>query len=423
MNTVVVAAIGILVARHLGPERYGMLALALAVATVFSALSTLGVDRVAIRDFSRQTLPENGMLGSLIGLKAIGGTLGLMASVAVAAYLMEAGSELALVVGIFSLGFLLRVPATIGVLFQSKLQSRYLVWSNSAALGVAAVVKLGLIFRGADVAAFATAATIEALVAGVILIWFYRLRGGRPGSWTFDCSIAKSYLKQGAPLVLSTLAGLLYVQFDKIMLGEMTGLASVGIYAVFTQLIRIPQALFASVCSSVTPAIMRSYADQDRSVFESRLLRVLSLNAWASLWIAIGLALVGHELVSLLFGQDYAGSRALMILLALSFLIQVPNGLRTEFALVAGGTTQIFYLRVVALALNIVLNILFIPRWGVEGAAAATLATIVFFDCLSSFIVSATRPYGRIYFKAVLQGMAQRPIWNALLAATHRGTP
>ncbi|MBS5533269.1 oligosaccharide flippase family protein, partial [bacterium] len=67
--------VGIYVARQLGPARYGLLNYAISFVALFSVLATLGMDPVVVRELVRRPGKANSILGSALGLKALGNEL------------------------------------------------------------------------------------------------------------------------------------------------------------------------------------------------------------------------------------------------------------------------------------------------------------------------------------------------------------
>ena len=57
VNTAGTLLVGILVARYLGPEQYGLMNYVISYVSIFSVLSTFGLDNIEIRELSRK--PEN----------------------------------------------------------------------------------------------------------------------------------------------------------------------------------------------------------------------------------------------------------------------------------------------------------------------------------------------------------------------------
>jgi PST family polysaccharide transporter len=75
------------------------------------------------------------------------------------------------------------------------------------------------------------------------------------GKWRCNFSIARDLLSESWPLILSSLAILIYYRIDQLMLGQMVGDAAVGLYSSATRVSEMPYFIATAITSSVTPGI------------------------------------------------------------------------------------------------------------------------------------------------------------------------
>jgi len=180
-------------------------------------------------------------------------------------------------------------------------------------------------------------------------------------------------LSRSWPLVLHSLLGLAIFNSDFIFLRAMRGSEAVGFYAASYTLISFFQNLGVAYTMSLIPSItrVRNDASAARALIDGSMAQVMALG----LPVMIGGMLVAGPLVSLIFGAGYGPSaRPLQIL-----LVVIPVALLRNVAqgVLLANERQDLMLHTVAwaAAANVVLNVTLIPFWGMEGAAAATLAT------------------------------------------------
>ena len=91
--------------------------------------------------------------------------------------------------------------------------------------------------------------------------------------------------------------------------------------------------------------------------------------------IGLGVALVGPTLVVWLGGSRYADAGPLVRLLAAPLAESVANLPLAQIVIVAGRTTQLLVASIVAVGVNLLLDVALIPGFGARGSAAATIAT------------------------------------------------
>jgi O-antigen/teichoic acid export membrane protein len=96
---------------------------------------------------------------------------------------------------------------------------------------------------------------------------------------------------------------------------------------------------------------------------------------WLGIAIALPVSLVAEPLMRLLYGAPYAGSGAALAIVIWSS-VATFLGLVTSYWLVAENLQRIYPVRILAsLCTCVVLNLILVPRWGIQGAAVATVVS------------------------------------------------
>lgn len=188
----------------------------------------------------------------------------------------------------------------------------------------------------------------------------------------FDRPLLREMQRFGLPLVPSGLA-LIAVNFsDRFFLSRLSDLAEVGLYEIG---VRIASAMVLLLTAFRTAWPAFAYSIEDEEEAKRTYAYVLSALVAVAAWAALALALLAPWLVRLLATPDfYDGARVVAPLAFASALfagyivvsIGVGRARRTQFNWVITGA---------AAALNVGLNVALIPRYGMEGAAAATVAS------------------------------------------------
>jgi len=165
---------------------------------------------------------------------------------------------------------------------------------------------------------------------------------------------------------MQSVAGYLELRQDILLLGFMATTQAVGVYSVGVALAEmimfVPQAVYSSLLS-------RAFAEEQEGGAELTVRVTRLLFVFSSL-TAIVLAALAKPLVAIVFGAQFADASAVYLLLIpgmLSWALysQVQGFFASHGRLFPG-------LGVAALLLNLALNVAFIPRWGIYGAAVAT---------------------------------------------------
>ena len=379
------------VARHLGPAGFGVLSFALSLVLLFGTFWTLGLSGLVIRELVRDPDRESELLGTILGLRLLGGLVAVVAALGLTVAL-GTDAQTTLAVGILIVG-VLTLYAFDGIDFwlQAQVRSRSAVIARSAALMIASAINIGLIVVGAPLLAFIVAAALEYALAGVGLVLVYVRLGGRPATWTFSTDLTRRLLGASWPLILSGLANAINLRVDQLMLGTIKGDEAVGTYAAAARLSEVWYFVPVAIAASVFPAMVRTHAG-DRAAFDGWMRRLYDLMVALALPIAIGVSVLSTQLIFLLYGDRYAESGPILAIhvwagpfvflgAALSRWLIAEDRLR--FSLVRHGAGAL---------VNVGLNLVLIPPLGGVGAAISTLVSYAVASLGACFLYPPLRP-------------------------------
>ena len=219
------------IARYLGPERYGLLAYALTLVSMFQALSVLGLDNLVVRDIAAASERAHVVLGTAMRLRAAGAVGAYITLGATVAVLHARDPATAGIILLAGLSLLFQVTDVIDLWFQSQLQSRRTVMAKMLSYLTTAALKVTLVMAGVGLTWFAAAGVVEAALTAISLSVSDRLFHTRQ-QWTWDSALAMQLLRQSWPLLVSGLSIFLYMRASIMALREHAGNAQVGLYSV-----------------------------------------------------------------------------------------------------------------------------------------------------------------------------------------------
>ncbi len=392
-------SVGIWLARYLGPESFGQLSYAIAFVALFSAIATLGMDSIVVRELVRHSEKKDEIVGSTFVLKFIGGCLAYVI-VLTALWLMRPTDTLALwLVGIIALGMIFQAVDAVDFWFQSRVQSRYTVYAKNSAFLLASAAKVWLILTQAGLIAFAWVGLLEVMVGAVGLLIAYKATGNEFSSIRMRLSLMHDLLSKSWPLLLSGLAVTAYMRVDVVMLREMVGDQEAGIYAAATSLSEVWYFLPMVIVASLSPAIIKS-RDTNQDLYISRLRRLYFFMAWLAISVALPFSLLSSWLVGNLYGNEFGGA-APVLAIHLWAGIAVFLGVASSQYLLAEHLQKIsFYRTLIGLVCNVALNLALIPTLGAMGAAIATVISY-FIATFSLVFFKSTRSHTIYLFMAL----------------------
>ena len=392
--------VGVWVARYLGVQQFGVFNYATAFVALFSTLSTLGLDAIVVRSIVREPEKRAEILGTAFWLKLFGGVAALVLAVSSIIVVRHDDQLTISLVAILSSVGIFQAFDTIDLWFQSQVQSKYTVIAKNTAFVITALVKVALISFHAPLIAFAWAGLGEVSLGAIGLIISYRVRGYSPWLWPWSSPLAKTLLKESWPLILSGFSIMIYMKIDQIMLGEMIGNKSVGIYSAAARISEVWYFIPMAIASSVAPSI---YAAKEigEAIYYRRIKQLLRLLVLISILIAVPMSFISGTLITTLFGNNYAEAGNILAIHIWSSIF-VFMGLGTSSWFIAEGLT-VFSLRrtLIGAITNIVLNFILIPGYGGVGAAIATVISQAF----ASFLSNATHPKTRKIFNLQVKSL------------------
>ncbi|MEH2035267.1 flippase [Nostoc sp.] len=376
--------VGVWVARYLGVKQYGLFNYALAFVALFSPIFTLGLDDVVVRHLVRQSSNKEEILGTTFWLKFLGGIASVLLAVSTMFFLGEHETLKIWLVAILGIAGVFRASDTIELWFQSQVQSKYTVIAKNTAFLLNTLIKIALILTKAPLLAFALVTLAEFAMSAIGLLIVYQVKGSSLWLWRWSMAAAKTLLKECLPLIFSGFAIMIFMRIDQVMLGQMIGDSEVGIYSAAVRVSEIWYFIPGAIVSSVAPAIYAA-KEKSESLYYQRIGQLLSLMTCISLAIALPMSFLSDKIIMVMFGSGYAEAGPILAVHIWTSLF-VFMGLATSPWFIAEGLNHVSLGKTLFGAiLNIILNLLLIPKYAGLGAAIATIIS----QAAAAFICNA----------------------------------
>ncbi len=363
--------IGAWLARYLGPENYGIISYAVAFVGLFTFIAYLGVHNILLRDLVKYPERKNELLGTSFWILFISSTVAFFLIV-LAAFLFEPTALNRGLIILYASTFLWSAFGIISIFFQSTVQAKKNVLAAVISGIVASILKIILIITGKGIIWLMAIFVIESLVILVLYISNYRKSGYKLSDWKFNRELAKQILSGAWLLALAAAAGYIFLRVDQVMIRNFLNETSVGLYAAALRLVEIWYFIPGIICASLFPAIINAKKTEEKK-YLSRLKKLYILLGGIAVLIAIFLSVFSYRIVTLLFGSAYIESAAILKIYAWSGVGYFLNVGFYQFFLAENRLKAIFYFYLFLMIINIVLNYVFISRFGLMGAAWATM--------------------------------------------------
>lgn len=366
-------------ARYLGPGSFGVLSFALAFTGIFAVFGDLGLRPLTVREVARDKslAPKYLANVSLIKMILVAVTFGL---IALTINLMDYPEETIKVVYLLALF----------VIFQTFTQMFYSIFQafermEFQAIGQilnAAVILAGVIIAMKYSFSIIGFASLYVIASAVVLGYSFavmKLKFSNPAASAakvieFDWSFWKPTMKEALPFGLTGMFVMIYTYIDSVMLSLMQGDAVVGWYNAAYRLILVLIFIPVAFGIAVFPSMSRFYITSQSSL-RLAIEKYFKYMVILGIPIGVGTTLLAQRIILLIFGMGYAHSIIALQILIWAIVITFAGAAFVK--LFESTDRQIVVAKVagICMAVNIILNLLLIPRFSYVGASVATVVT------------------------------------------------
>ncbi len=395
----------ILLARTFGASDVGAYTFALSFSLLFSVFADLGISPYITRETAKSDISLQKLFSQALPTK-IALVMLSMGIVALAVWFGEYADEMR---NFITITTIVMGADMIALLLYGMLRGRQDLRFESVAMACyqLGVVAIGgtLLYTGTELLTLLALLAYASLLNMIYAGWVVARRLKLTIDWrSYRIREAKNMLGIALPFALAGIFVKIYSYLDTVLLGIMQNETAVGFYSVPYKLTFALQFLPMAFAAAAYPAMSYAFAhDKEhlKRIFEQTFFYLWFL----SIPIAIGVYVLADEFVLLLYGDAFIKSiPALKILiLSLPFIfLSFPLGSLLNATNQQKKNTRNFGM---VMVINILLNLLLIPRWSFIGASIAGLITYI---CLATLGLWTTRKniaykdpfYGKLFVKS-----------------------
>lgn len=308
-------ASGIVLARILSPDDYGIYAVALVALTLLFSLNELGVSLALVR----WDEAVRGFAPTVMSISLLSSTLLYSATFALAPLYCDAmgAPDATFIVRLLCISVLLDGVAAVpvGILNRLFLQRKRL-YSDLSSFALSTGTTIGLAAGGAGPVSFAWGRLVGDVVATVACLALCPIKI-RPG---WNALIARRLLRFGTPLAGASLLVLATSSVDNLIVGSTLSTAALGLYVMAFNLSSWPLTLFSEAARRVSLAGLSRLAG-DLPALNRSLYRGVALLSAATVPVCVILSAYAEQILQILYGRQWTpASSALMLLAALGFV-------------------------------------------------------------------------------------------------------
>jgi O-antigen/teichoic acid export membrane protein len=384
VGEVVVKAFGLVTlpiyTRIFSPEQYGTLSVVLTVAGFILAMVALGGDSAFIRYFmaartleERQTVTST-WIGFLAAWSAIAVVLLLPLSGEVARLATGSGSA----AGAIAIALLLTPVRLTNLMCAQLLRNEF----RAVAYTVLNVIALALMVAGSVIGAVVLNMGVEGVLLGtlaaeLIMIPVRVYSSRHMLRWRFSSAALRQLLAYGVPLVPTSLAYWVFTTSDRVLLSNLSTLEQVGLYSVAASVVNIANIAILAVGQGWNPHAIQAY-ESDEAWARQQFARMFTYILAGFGLLAVGLTVFADELITFLASSEFAGAAAAVAPLAVGMIAYATTQVTAGGISLTKRTLWLALYSWIAALINLALNLVLIPPFGMLGAAWATAVAYVF---------------------------------------------
>ncbi len=371
----------IVIARLLTPDAYGEVDIGLALLTFSTTIALIGLQSGVPRYMSRFDDEANTRGAWLTGLLIAGATsipialvLFFNAELVAATFFERPESTHLLLLFVacipFSVGFQVAISG-----IQGQENTIYRTYAHDLLFpGFRLFLLVGLLYTGFGILAAGIAYLVATIVAFVVAhVLLNRLI---PLIGTFKLH-AREMLFFSIPLVFATLLSRLLTRTDTLMLGYFRSSYEVGLYGAAYPLASGMLLVLSSFGFMFLPLASRLDANDKRSEIDAIYKLTTKWIYIVTFPLFLTFVVFSSDVLAVIFGGEYAQAGFALSILAVGFFTSAAFGRNRETISALGFTTWVFIANALAFVVNVVLNLLLIPRYGIAGAAVTSALSFI----------------------------------------------
>ena len=355
--------VGILIARYLGPESYGLMNYVISYVAIFSIIATFGMDNIEIRELSRQNDKKDAIMGTCFCLRMFFATIAYIV-IAISLFYFQTDKFTSLMVLAYGLTLFTGTGNLLRNYFTSIVQNKY-------------------------------------IASGYYLS--YKSTVGSIRKWHFDKTLVPFILKESFPLVLSGAAVIIYQRIDQVMIGDMINKTEVGYFATAGKFVDLIVFLPMVLVQTVTPMLVREKENKPET-YEVKKKTFVSITTWTAIIMSVMVSSLSYWLITYTYGIQYAPAIPVLQIMAFKAVGMALSSAGGQIIIMEHIQKWAFIRNILGCILCVLLNYFLIPQYGIIGSSYVTIITVLFTGCFANLLIPTYHNVMKLQLYAILLG-------------------
>ncbi|HNW35008.1 MAG TPA: flippase [Candidatus Ozemobacteraceae bacterium] len=399
----------LIIIRYRGLADYGQFSFVFAFISLFSVLASLSLEPIVIRHLAQSAASPEETLGNALWARISAG-LGSMVLVLLIIPFFPYDAVLKNEIRVGSLSLLFGAGLVLSAYFQARLLTRSIAYTD----GVSSVLLLAgmaaAVWSRIDLLWLFFFQALFPLAQSLLLLCVYRSNTGLWPNIRLRLGEVWKLVLEARPLLFANLFIILNLRLDQLLIFHFLGSRETGIYAGLARITELWNFVPTILMASAYPLLCKMHAGNS-ALFQAGRRGIFRLLSWIVFPIPLLITMFREKIIFLAYGAPAAAGAPTLAVLIWS-VVFVFLGIGNSTALTAAGLqAYLLPLTLTGGLSNLLLNLWFIPSYGIWGAAVATVISYSIPGLFLQYLIKPTRPYVAEYIASLVRpGCAILPL-------------
>jgi O-antigen/teichoic acid export membrane protein len=361
------------VVTYLGPTSFGLISYSQSIIAILAVFSSLGLELILVKELSLKKFDKNELLGTAFILKFAASIISILLIYFNIFQFEDSEIRNLTLIIVFTLIF--QNFNLIDVFFQANVISKFAVISNLIVSIFSSIIKLSLVYYEMSLVFFAYSIVFDSLMMAIGYVYIYKQKKQFITYWKFSKKIAKYLTKKSSYLILISFSVIIYTKTDQLMIGYLSNIDEVGSYSAAFRFVEIFYLIPILINQSLFPGLVKAQLKSKKEYF--RFIGITyKISFWAVFPFVVFIILFSEKIVEILYGVNFQKSSIILSVLASTIILNSFGNVTTKILYIHNLEKNYLLRSLIGAILNIILNFIFISRFGALGASISTLITL-----------------------------------------------
>ncbi len=357
-------------ARILGATDYGKFSFALAFVSLLVVFHDFGLPPIVTREFAKDTKRDE-ELHSLISLKILLSLAALLITFLALPFVSHDPSVQKAIVILIFFSLINGFATLLYVFFQARQKMEYQTWSEILQALLATVFGLFVLFRFPSIVSLSYTQLAAAIFSFILTLILFQIKFF-PLKISWNKEVWKRFMTMSWPLALSGLFGLIYTYIDSVMLGLRGLIEETGWYNAAYRVVFIALLPVGFISGGFFPALSNFFEKSKEKLQETWNLE-MEVTILLSMPLLAGGVGLANKIIGSLFSAGFEPSILALQILILMVVFTFLYRPFYDLMIIAGQQKKAFWINLAGGVMNVILNLILIPRYSLYGAAWASV--------------------------------------------------